>query len=72
MSTKKQNIDLYDELTKFSKKGVVSMKVTGWNDAAGHITLWTGSDFADGTNYLKDYCDYVYVIVTELQFWELK
>lgn len=70
MSTKKQNSDLYDELTKFSKKGVVSMKVTGWDDAAGHITLWTGSDFADGSDYLRDPRDSV--IVTEFQFWELK
>lgn len=70
MSTKKQNRDLYDELTKFKKKGVVSMKVTGWTDASGHITLWTGSNFADGSNYLID--NRKYVIVTEFQFWELK
>lgn len=70
MSTKQQNSDLYDELTKFKKKGVVYMKVTGWRDAAGHVTLWTGSDFADGSDYLRDTRDFV--IVTEFQFWELK
>lgn len=70
MSSKTENSKLASDLTSLNKKGVICMKVTGWDDAAGHITLWDGTGFSDGTNYLLD--PRSNVIVTELQFWELK
>lgn len=70
MSSKAENTKLASELTSLNKKGIICMKVTGWDDAAGHITLWDGTNFSDGTNYLLDRRDNV--IVTEFQFWELK
>lgn len=35
-------------------KGIIGMKVSGWSNATGHFTLWTGSACIDGTNYLPE------------------
>lgn len=72
MITKQENIIFYNsKFSKFSKSGVVAMIISGWGDANGHITLWSGKDkkFLDNSNYLLDSRDTV--IVKKLYFWEL-
>ncbi|STP07422.1 T6SS effector amidase Tae4 family protein [Helicobacter fennelliae] len=72
MITKQENIIFYNsKFSKFSKNGVVAMIISGWGDANGHITLWSGKDkkFLDNSNYLLDSRDTV--IVKKLYFWEL-
>lgn len=72
MRTKQENIIFCsNEFSKFSKSGVVAMIISGWGDANGHITLWSGKDkkFLDNSNYLLDSRDTV--IVKKLYFWEL-
>ena len=39
------------------KKGIIFFRVTQWDDAAGHITLWDGNDCADQCYW--DKADYV-------------
>ena len=76
MTTKQENIDFYNnELSRFNKNGVVAMIISGWSNAGGHITLWSGEDkkFLDyDENLYNNYLLYGNAIVTELYFWELK
>lgn len=62
----------YNELLTFNKNGLVAMKISGWNNAKGHITLWNGREnhFMDHSNYLLD--ERSNVIVTEFRLWVLK
>lgn len=73
MNTKLENESFfYNELLTLNKNGLVAMKISGWNNAKGHITLWNGREnqFMDNVNYLLD--ERSNVIVTEFHFWALK
>ncbi|GAB0174100.1 hypothetical protein NHP164001_21270 [Helicobacter trogontum] len=51
------------------------MIISGWSNAGGHITLWSGKDkkFLDyDPNLYNNYLLYRNIIVTKLYFWELK
>ncbi|TLD79788.1 hypothetical protein LS81_010145 [Helicobacter trogontum] len=76
MRTKQDNIIFYNnEFSKFSKNGVVAMIISGWSNAGGHVTLWSGKDkkFLDyDPNLYNNYLLYRNIIVTKLYFWELK
>ena len=71
MYSKNDNIAFRQELQNFKKNGIVVMQVSGWGNAYGHTTLWSGDEqrFIDGTDYLLD--DRDNVIVTKFYFWEL-
>ena len=51
--------------------GIVVMQVSGWGNAYGHTTLWSGEEqrFIDGTDYLID--GGTNVVVTKFYFWTL-
>lgn len=57
-------------------KGLIIVKVSGWSDASGHVTLWDGSTTGDGTKYQDvSYMEQHYggrVAATQVMFWELK
>ncbi|MGS9202949.1 T6SS effector amidase Tae4 family protein, partial [Salmonella enterica subsp. enterica serovar Infantis] len=36
------------------KKGIIVVKVHGWSNARGHVTLWNGIIFSDQCHLLND------------------
>ncbi|RDU61939.1 hypothetical protein CQA53_09670 [Helicobacter didelphidarum] len=78
MYSKQENIDFYhNEFFRLNKKGVVAMKIRGWREEYGHITLWGGSNvgFVDykqeeANNFLVDRGENI--VVEIFDFWELK
>jgi hypothetical protein len=64
----KNGADVSNEFLE--KKGILIFKVTGWQGATGHVTLWNGIDCGD-------HCYFIHptqpnVRTTEVKFWELK
>lgn len=59
----------YESLSKLDGNGIVAIKVKGWGDAWGHITLWDNDErkFLDGKNYLTGDDD-----VEEVYFWKIE
>ncbi|WP_233708564.1 T6SS effector amidase Tae4 family protein [Helicobacter bilis] len=69
-NTNQTNQDFrYESLSKLDGSGIVAIKVKGWGDAWGHITLWDNREqkFLDDENYLTrgDYVEEVY-------FWKIE
>ncbi|QOQ91832.1 hypothetical protein HW260_02845 [Helicobacter cinaedi] len=71
MYSKNDNIAFRQELQNFKKNGIVVMQVSGWGNAYGHTTLWSGDEqrFIGGTDYLID--GGTNVVVTKFYFWTL-
>jgi hypothetical protein len=63
----KNNEDLSHQLR--GKKGIIIFKVTGWDGAAGHVTLWNGSDCGDSCYFVQTQPS---VKTTDIFFWNLR
>ena len=38
------------QFIKCAPKGILVLEVSGWSDASGHATLWTGKTTIDGSD----------------------
>ncbi len=58
-----------------AKKGLIIVKVSGWNDARGHVVLWNGEETSDGSDYQR-LDSHAYenstALLVKTNYWELK
>ncbi|WP_445116660.1 type VI secretion system amidase effector protein Tae4 [Acinetobacter sp. WZC-1] len=62
-----KNEDVSSQLK--GKQGIIIFRVTGWDDATGHVTLWNGADCGDSCYFIHDRPS---VRTTEILFWNLR
>lgn len=61
------NQDLSSQLK--GKQGIIIFKVTGWNNATGHVTLWNGYDCGDSCYFIHSNPN---TTTNEILFWNLR
>jgi len=52
VKTRMNNIDI--QQSDFTQQGIIGFKVKGWDDATGHVTLYSGTKTAYGSYFQTD------------------